>query len=136
MKFLFALILILSANSLNAQLKISIANIKNDQGTILIALYNSKDDFPSTNKAYKEGKAGIKDKQAVFIFEGLPSGEYAVALFHDQNNNKKLDKSDLGLPNEPYGFSNDAKAMFGPPSFKKAKFSYNGNPTDISITIN
>ena len=135
MKLLFALMLILSASSSYAQLKITVANIKKDSGTILIALYNSKDKFPNTNEAYKEGRVKVKNKQAVFIFEGLAPGEYAVALFHDQNDNNKLDKSDLGLPKEPYGFSNDAKAMFGPPSFNKAKFNYNGKGLEIVVGL-
>ena len=135
MRSLLVVILILSASTLHAQLKISVANIKNDKGTILIALYNSKDNFPNTNEAYKVGRVKIKKKQAVFIFEKLISGEYAIALFHDQNDNNKLDKSDFGLPKEPYGFSNDAKGMFGPPSFKKAKFNYNGKPLEIVVSL-
>jgi uncharacterized protein (DUF2141 family) len=135
MKLLLALTLILSASSSNAQLKITVANIKKDTGTILIALYNSKDKFPNTNEAYKEGRVKVKNKQAVFVVEGLASGEYAIALFHDQNDNNKLDKSDLGLPKEPYGFSNDAKGMFGPPPYKKAKFNYNGKALEIVIGL-
>ena len=135
MRSLLAAILILSASSSYAQLKITVANIKKDEGTILIALYNSKDKFPNTNEAYKEGRVKVKNKQAVFIFEGLAPGEYAIALFHDQNDNVRLDKSDLGLPKEPYGFSNDAKGMFGPPSYKKAKFNYNGKTLEIVVSL-
>jgi hypothetical protein len=32
----------------------------------------------------------------------------------------------LGIPTEGYGFSNDAKAMLGPPSFPATSFPYDG----------
>jgi len=34
----------------------------------------------------------------------------------------KLDTNFLGIPKEPYGFSNNPSTLFGPPSFKKASF--------------
>lgn len=42
-------------------------------------------------------------------------GKYAVVAFHDVNGNEELDKNMLGIPTEPYGFSNNARGMLGPP---------------------
>ena len=57
----------------------------------------------------------------------LPDGDYAVSLFVDRNANGKLDSNAMGMPTEPYAFSNDAAGNFGPPSFDKARFSVQGD---------
>lgn len=66
----------------------------------------------------------------------LPSGEYAVTLFHDVNGNHMLDKNFFGIPTEPYGFSNNARSRFGPPKFDAAKFVLNQKHQMIEIALN
>ncbi len=50
----------------------------------------------------------------------LPPGKYAVRVFQDLNDNGKVDTNLLGVPTEPFGFSNDAIGTLGPPSFGAA----------------
>ncbi len=73
-----------------------------------------------------------KTNQTVSLM--LPKGKYAVSAFHDANGNKKLDKNMMGLPTEKYGFSNDARGTFGPPSLSSQLFEVSAD-TDISITL-
>lgn len=49
--------------------------------------------------------------------EGIPAGAYSVALFQDINGNGKMDKNYLGIPTEPYGFSNNPKVKWQSPTF-------------------
>ena len=60
------------------------------------------------------------NKTASISFDQLPPGTYAVAVFHDKNNNGILDKNMLGIPLERYGFSNNARETFSAPSFNSA----------------
>jgi uncharacterized protein (DUF2141 family) len=53
----------------------------------------------------------------------LPPGEYALSVFHDVNDDGKLERNFIGLPKEPAGLSNNLRPKFGPPRFKDAKFS-------------
>lgn len=62
----------------------------------------------------------------------LPTGVYAVGIFHDLNGDGALSKNFLGMPKEPFGFSNNARARFGPPSFEEAAISVKEK---LSITI-
>lgn len=55
-------------------------------------------------------------------FEGLPSGDYAIALIHDENSNNKLDTT-FGIPREGFGFSRNPVIRFGPPKFAEARFT-------------
>ena len=53
-------------------------------------------------------------------------GKYAFRFFHDENSNGKLGTNWLGIPNEGFGFSNNAKGTFGPPAFEKTVFVLKG----------
>ena len=55
------------------------------------------------------------------IITDLKESFYAIAIYHDQNSNNKFDTF-LSIPQEKFGFSNDAKVFFGPPSFDEAAF--------------
>jgi uncharacterized protein (DUF2141 family) len=57
----------------------------------------------------------------VVTFEDVPAGPFAVAVFHDKDENEELNTDFLGIPSEDYGFSADARDMFGPPSFEEAR---------------
>jgi uncharacterized protein (DUF2141 family) len=50
--------------------------------------------------------------------------------------NSKLDTNWLGIPTEGYGFSNDAKAMLGAPSFSAASFPHDGKDLALTISLN
>jgi uncharacterized protein (DUF2141 family) len=113
-------------------LTIEVNGIKNNQGKIFIAIYDSEETF--LNKA-SGIIAEIKDKKSTGIFKGLKKGTYAVSLFHDENNNQKMDTKIFGIPKEPYGFSNDASGFMGPPKFNDAKFNLDSNKK-ITVNIN
>jgi len=65
----------------------------------------------------------------------LPPGRYAIALYQDSNGNDQLDKNLIGMPTEPYGFSNDASAPFGPPDFELAAFTIAATEQHHDLTI-
>ena len=98
---------------------------KFNKGSILIALYESEESY--MNESYKSAEVLVKNNKAKFIFHSLKKGMYAFSFFHDLNNNKKLDTNFLGIPKEPYGFSNNKKGRFGPPKFSEASLEINKN---------
>ena len=57
-----------------------------------------------------------------FVFRDVAPGAYAVAAFQDLNGNGRLDRTGLGLPLEPYGFSGDGGRR-DRPDFARAAFS-------------
>lgn len=117
-------------------LTVIISNFKSNRGSAAVALYNQEKAFPkSPGKAIRQSFFPINDKKSVAVFENLPTGEYAVSVFHDENNNKKMDTNFLGIPKEGVGASNNAKGHFGPPKYKDAKFNFTGNAQTIYINI-
>ena len=127
------LVSLLTTSSLYAQRKmeVMIKNIKEQKGTIRVALFSNEKDFLENFLLGKIVK--VSGNEAKVVFENLKPGDYAVSVFHDENENEKLDSGFMGIPNEPYGFSNDAMGTFGPPSFEKAKMKLD---SDKVSTIN
>jgi uncharacterized protein (DUF2141 family) len=77
----------------------------------------------------------IVNKQVVVVIDSLEFGEYAIRIFHDENENEKIDTNIFGIPTEDYGYSNDASSWFGPPSWEKAKFIFNKPEMTIEIEV-
>lgn len=114
-------------------LEVKIDNIKNDNGDILIGLYDDGHNFP---RKTTDGKIVKASKDGVTVsFQDLKSGAYAISVLHDENSNKDMDQNKIGIPKEGFGFSNNAKSSFGPPSFDKAKIFLHSKDTLISIDL-
>jgi uncharacterized protein (DUF2141 family) len=121
----------------NYNLTIQIDNLKNNNGEILISLFNDPSKFPdeSLTKYYKQISIKIEDKKVKYTFENLPKDRYVVSILHDENINKKIDKGFI-LPNEGIGVSNYKKInLFNRPNFNGANFILDRNK-HIEIDIN
>lgn len=119
-------------------LTIRITGARNAKGQIAVALFQDGSGFPGdASKALRTQRAEIDSDTsgAQLVFEGIPPGTYAVAVFHDENMNGKLDKNFVGAPKEGYGASNNPKKRMGPPKFEEAKFSVNDPEQTIEIKL-
>ena len=131
---LFLLSVITNSQSVQANnLTVMITHIKNEEGQVAIALYRTEKDFMKTRFQGKLIKA-VKGNVTV-VFENLPTGEYAISILHDTNENGKMDTNFIGIPKEGYGFSNDVMGAMGPPSFTKAKFTLSEKTVIITMNI-
>ena len=124
--------------SVQATLKLEVAGIENAKGKLVIALFACEKTYESNdNPAYHIILPVTKKGSAHHTFEGLADGNYAIKLFHDVNANGKLDTNWVGIPREPYGFSNNPRIRFGPPSFADAKFQLTeAKATEHKVVLN
>lgn len=114
----------------NSNLVVTVSGLKNNTGLLTVELYNSEGKFLKT--AFKTVSSTIKSNTATVTFIGIPKAEYTVMAYHDENNNKKLDKNFIGMPKEAVACSNNAKGFMGPPKYEDAKFTIS---TDSKISI-
>ena len=133
------LILLLFSQLLNAQIAsgqditVKINNLDNSKGKVLVAIYDSKDSF--LNKRFKGTMSKINDNTCEVTFKNIPEGVYAISLFHDENDNNKMDSNFLGIPKEDYGCSNNATGFMGPPKWEDAKFELKDKSIIQTITL-
>jgi uncharacterized protein (DUF2141 family) len=120
----------------NAPIKIDIPNTKSDKGEILIALYNNAKGFPEdASMALQTAKIKAKKGQQTITIKQVSFGQYAIAIFHDENSDGKMNKNMLGIPKEGYGVSNNVKNLMSAPQYKDAVFSHNKD-TELKIQLN
>jgi uncharacterized protein (DUF2141 family) len=117
-----------------ADLIITVKGVRSSDGAVFVAVYDSESSFMKPPLAKAARKLDAKKGELKIVIPGLPAGKYAVASYHDENNNGKLDTNALGMPEEGYGFSNDARGTLGPPRFTEAAFDFDGK-ADRSITF-
>ena len=111
-----------STNTLS-KLVVNLSGMKNSNGKVNFALYNSSSAFNDPNQAYREIFVGAIIDNMTLTLDSLPAGEYAFGIFHDENENNEIDKNWMGIPSEGFAFSNNAMGSFGPPSYSQAKFT-------------
>jgi len=114
-------------------LNIRIVGLKNNNGVVYVTLFNSKESY--FKQKYKEIAIQPDNNRAIGKFENLSYGEYAISVIHDENGNGKLNTNLFRIPKEPYGFSNNASATFGPPKFEEAAFAFNLNQQSVEIRL-
>lgn len=112
---------------------VKVTNIPNAKGKVIVHLYTSKDNF--LEKCVVELIKPAQDGELEFVYENLTKQTYAVMAHHDENDNDDVDAYFFGLPKEHYGFSNDARAVFGPPSFESSNFRLDKQVKMISFKV-
>jgi len=117
----------------SGDLEIEIVGLRSSVGQVRIAVFDSEEEWLGTATHAKV--VDLEGTECRWIVEGIPLGDYGIAVFHDVNENGKNDRNLLGIPKEPYGFSNNVRASFGPPKWSKAKFSVVTPSTTIRIKV-
>jgi len=122
---IFLILILITSFPLQSQvvLKIEISKLKNNSGVVLLELRDAEKNL------IKGISEKIKGNGCRITIDKLSPGRYTFRYFHDENNNKKIDANWMGMPKEGYGFSNNAKGTFGPPSYKNMIFKLNGDTT-------
>lgn len=116
-----------------ARLQVAIHNVQSLKGAVFIALFKPGVEFPDGRPM--DGKrvdATAATVHAAFMVE---PGKYAIAVFHDENSNGKMDKRLFGIPKEPYGLSNNFRPRFSAPKFNDCQFNVNEGVKTVSINL-
>ena len=135
MKIAFYLFLFscFSAFSQN-QLSVMVHGVPQSKGKINVAVYNDAEGFLEFDKVYKCDSIAANKGVTKIAIDDLPIGEYALAIFYDENGNDKLDTNWMGIPKEKVAFSKAKMKTFGPPKYKECVFKVTSD-TKIEISL-
>ena len=120
----------------NAQhnLTVNISNLTANKGTVEIGIFNKAEGFLKVGKQFLKKQIKVSGDKTSYTFTNLPKGYYSVAIYQDENSNKKCDTNFIGIPNEPYGFSNNYKPTISAPNFAQTRVLVNNNKAiDIQL---
>jgi uncharacterized protein (DUF2141 family) len=115
-------------------LTVEAQSIRTQKGTVQMGLYASPNGFPDKAKPVQGKAVTVSGATAQIVFEVEP-GDYALAVYHDENGNGKLDTGMFGIPKEPYGFSNNIRPRFSAPSFAECRVTVGETDKTIAIAL-
>lgn len=116
----------------NAQAKViaRVTGLKNDKGVCRACLFTTAASFGGEGAPFRCSSMTVRNRESELSFQDVPPGTYALSVFHDSNNNNKLDKNFLGIPKEGYGASGNKLPFAAAPAFKDNKFVVGANTTN------
>jgi uncharacterized protein (DUF2141 family) len=120
--------------ALAGELVVTVTGAVPEQGQLQMTLFNAPEHW--MRDPFAEATVPVNnDGTAVITVTDLALGQSGVSIVYDQNANGKLDTNILGIPTEPFGFSNNASAPFGPPDWEKSVFTVNDDTRTISVEL-
>jgi uncharacterized protein (DUF2141 family) len=135
-----------SGTSAASELRLVIEGIESSHGTIVAGLYDSARKYDQA--VSDSSRVLVNDPKRIvgislrptgevhtLVFPDLTPGEYAVIVFHDENDNGKFDKNALGIPLEGYAISNNARGVLSAPTFQEASVHVDDQAKTIRIAL-
>lgn len=125
-----------NAQAFQNRLTINVQGLKAAKGRVCYSLFSSSAGFPmSANQAIRAECIAANSNSSAIAFGNLTPGTYAVAVFHDMNNDGQLNKNTFGIPMEGFGFSQNPGIVSGPPKFRDAAIFVAGSGNAININL-
>jgi len=128
--------ILLSSFFMQAQntIEVSMSGFENNEGKAMIGLFIEEETFLREPEMTLSSK--IINQKSEVTFTDIPDGIYAISVYHDENDNDKLDLVMGILPKEDNGTSNNPNTVMGPPKWKDSIFEVkNGEVVHFEITI-
>ncbi|MGZ3896348.1 MAG: DUF2141 domain-containing protein [Flavisolibacter sp.] len=110
-----------------------ISHFENNSGVCRACLFKDESSFKK-GQAFRCTQAQIRQQMADIRFENVPDGQYALFIFHDENNNGVMDRNWLGVPKEGYGASRNKLPFAAAPGFEANSFVL-AHSSDILLSI-
>ncbi len=116
----------------NPKLTINVTNIEILKGDIIIGVFDKEHNFLKDGSAIKTYSIRVEENTETIVINDLPTGDYAISIYHDENSDNTCNMNFLGIPKEGYGFSNNFKPKFSAPNYSDCKFMLS---KDLKLTI-
>lgn len=111
---------------------VELHGLRSNRGRVLGALFASAGDWTVYGRQVAVCSSRVVSRRAYCVLD-VPPGTYGFACFHDENDNDTLDTNLFGLPDEGFGFSNDAPTPMRAPTWDEVRFEH-ADPIDV-ITV-
>ena len=118
------------------EIRVVVTNIKSSVGLMVADLYPEKEEnFLRSKGRIAQVKFAAKAPVTSFCFQTPEAGNYALAVYHDENANDEFDKKAFGLPDEPFGISNNPRIRFRAPTNAEALFEVASDGANVEIKL-
>ena len=122
-----------NATADDAQLTVHVEGLQEASGAVMMAVYASAESWNGGDPV-AGSRVAVHGNTVTVSFDSLPAGDYAIRMFHDIDGDGELDVNLMGIPSEPFAFSNNARGRFGPASWADSVFVI--TPGENAHTLN
>lgn len=116
-------------------LTLIIDNLASPTAPVEVSVYGTESKFPTEKGQLKKYRFTPADTTLTATISDLEYGEYAIATYQDLDSDGKIGKNFVGIPTDPYGFSNNYVPKLKAPAFKDCAFVYDAKSEDVCITM-
>jgi uncharacterized protein (DUF2141 family) len=131
---LAAVATIICAPALAGDLVVSVAGVVFGDGRVGCALHDRAETFPA-GSALRTLWRRAEPGGVICRFVDLPSGRYAVSVFHDANGNGRLDTNLIGIPTEAWGVTNNVRPAMRGPTFGEAQVEVGPRAVPVDVRL-
>jgi len=83
-----------------ADIHITVSNLRSSSGQIIVAAFDSPRTFGKAGRDVADVKIPVTAGTVQAVMSNIPDGVYALAAYHDENGNGKMDFNGIGIPLE------------------------------------
>ena len=130
-----AKVVVIDSSKLLKPLTLIVTNLASDDGPVIVGVYGPKNNFPDPKDQLKVYKFVPNGKTLTAQIDDIGYGDFALAIYQDVNNNGKIDKNMIGIPTEPYAFSNNYRPKVKAPNYKNCQFCYNRDSNIVAMKM-
>ena len=128
------LLALAAAGAPTADIEVSIEKLRNRKGVVHLCLTREPAHFPDCRSDPRAVTRTAPATTGPIRITGLAPGGYALAIFHDENRNRKLDML-IGIPREGFGFSRNPVVRFGAPKFRQVRIDLRAGFTRETVRM-
>ncbi len=108
------------------EIVVNVTGVRSADGEIGCALHARPAGFLSGASDAPAQWRKADPKGVTCRFPGLAAGQYAIAVLHDLNGNRKTDTNLFGMPTEDWGVTNNVRPSMRAPTFEEARITHSG----------
>ena len=131
---LLPMLAVAASQPASSTLEVEIDGLRSARGVIQACLTRDRANFPDCAKDKAAIRRTAKIGSSELVFTGVPPGDYALMLFHDENANSRLDTL-FGIPREGFGFSRNPVVRFGAPRYEKVDIELAPGLTRVRVRL-
>ena len=118
------------------RLHVTVSNLRSADGLVNLTVYGDNPaDFLASGKKLARVRAPVRAGVTELCIAVPQRPSYAIALYHDENGDRRFNRNLVGMPTEGFGVSNDAETTLGIPSYESARFTAQPGDNRLSITV-
>jgi uncharacterized protein (DUF2141 family) len=116
--------------------RVTVDNVRNADGIVTAELYlDVEESFLKKRGRLARMRVPAQPGPTRLCLLAPEPGRFAVAVFHDENEDHKFNRDFFGIPTEGYGFSNNPGFRFGLPAMEEIRVVVDDRPLDLVIRL-